>query len=73
MFNVNYFYPSKKRLLWEAIRFAKRYISIINKDIKAIFTARKFVLYYNDELWVKKGETNFDVTMGTYDGAEVCE
>ena len=24
-------------------------------------------------MWVKKGERNFDVSMGAYDGAEVCE
>ena len=34
---------------------------------------RKFLLYYNDELWLIKGESNFDVLMGAYDGAEVCE
>ena len=48
-------------------------ISVNNKDIEAIFHARKSVLYYNDEPWLKKGERNFDVTMGVYDRAEVCE
>ena len=33
----------------------------------------KSFLYYNDELWVKKGESNFDVIMGAYDRAEVRE
>ena len=46
---------------------------ITNKDIDVIFYARKSLLYYNNKPWVKKGESNFDVTMGTYDGAEVCE
>ena len=46
---------------------------ITNKDIDVIFYARKSLLYYNNKPWVKKGENNFDVTMGTYDGAEVCE
>ena len=74
MFDIKDFYPSiKEKLLWEAIRFAKLYISITNKDIEAIFHARKSLLYYNDEPWVKKGESNFDVSMGAYDGAEVCE
>ena len=74
MFAIKYFYLSiKEKLLWEAIRFAKHYISITNKDIKAIFHARKFLLYYNDEPWVKKGESNLDVTMGAYDEADVCE
>ena len=74
MFNIKDFYPSiNEKLLWEAIRFAKLYISITNKDIETIFHARKSLLYYNDEPWVKKGESNFEVSMGAYDGAEVCE
>ena len=74
MFDIKDFYPSiKEKLLREAIRFAKLYISITNKDIEAIFHARKSLLYYNDEPWVRKGESNFDVSMGAYDEAEVCE
>ena len=74
MLDIKDFCPSiKEKLLWEAIRFAKRYISITNKDIEAIFHARKSLLYYTDELWVKQGESNFDVTMDAYDGAEVSE
>ena len=57
MFDIKDFYPSiKEKLLWEAIRFAKLYISITNKDIEAIFHARKSLLYYNDEPWLKNGE-----------------
>ena len=74
MFGIKDFYPSvKEKLLWGTIRSAKLYIYISNKDIEAIFHARKSLLYYNDEMWVKKGERNFDVSMGAYDGAEVCE
>ena len=74
MFDITDFYPSvKEKLFWEAIKFAKLYISITNKDIEAMFHARKSLLYYNDEPWVKKGESNFDVSMDAYDGAEVCE
>ena len=40
---------------------------------EAIRFASKSLLYYNDEPWVKKGESNFDVSMGAYDGAEICE
>ena len=74
MFDIKDFYALiKEKLLWEAIRFDKLYISITNKDIEIIFYARKSLLYYNDEPWVKKGESNFDVSMGAYDGGEVCE
>ena len=47
-----------------AIRFAKRYISIVRKDIDTIFHARKSLLFYNNALWVKKKRK---------DGAEVYE
>ena len=76
MFDIKDFYLSiKEKLLWEAIRFAKLYISIITLklNIEAILHATKSLLYCNDESWVKKGESNFDVLMGAYDGAEVCE
>ena len=63
MFDIKDFYSSvKKKLLREAIRFAKLYISI--KNIKTIIHARKSLLYYKDEPWVKKAERNFDVSMG---------
>ena len=74
MFDIKDFYPSiKEKLLWEAIRFAKLYISITNKDIEAIFHARKSLLNYNDKPCVKKGKGSFDVSMGAYNWAEVCE
>ena len=38
-----------------------------------MFHAQKSILYYNKELWVKKEESNSDVSMGTQDEAEVCE
>ena len=38
-----------------------------------MFHAMKSLLYYNDKPKVKKGESNFDVTMGANDEAEVCE
>ena len=30
-------------------------------------------LFQNGEPWVKKNNSNFDVTMGSYDGAETAE
>ena len=31
------------------------------------------MLFRNTEAWKKKSESCFDVTMGSHDGAEVCE
>jgi len=34
---------------------------------------RKSLLFCETESWVKKSGAEFDVTMGSFDGAEVCE
>ena len=36
--------------------------------------ARKTLLFHDEQPWIKKsGTENFDVPMGCYDGAEICE
>ena len=73
-FDIKDFYPSiKETLLNEAIQFAKEHVPITRKDVEVIFHARKSVLYNDGEPWVKKEGSSFDVTMGAFDGAEVCE
>ena len=54
-----------------AIRFVKRQFSVINEDIEAIFDRRESLLYYKDEPWVKKGESNFNVILSAYNATEV--
>ena len=44
-----------------------------SEDFDLIQHARRSLLFDNEEPWVKKQEENFDVTMGAYDGVEVCE
>ena len=42
--------------------------------INAIKLARKSLLFYKGRAWVKKGDDIlFDVTMGSFDGAKICE
>ena len=73
-FDIKDFYPSiKETLLNEAIQFAKEHVPITRKDVEVIFHARKSVLYNNGEPWVKKEGGGVDVTMGAYDGTEVCK
>ena len=49
-------------------------IEISDQDTAIIMQARKTLLFQNGEPWVKKsGTEDFDVPMGCYDGAEVCE
>ena len=57
-----------------ALSFAKQHVEISDKDIRIIKHCRKWLQYHENEAWKKKNSDNcFDVTMGMYDGAEVCE
>ena len=74
MFDVKDFYPSiKEGLLIKALEFAKQHVTVKSKERETIFHARKSLLYKEGEPWIKKQSNNFDVTMGSYDGAEICE
>ena len=35
--------------------------------------SRKSLLFSNSDAWIKKSGDMFDVTMGSFDGAEICE
>ena len=69
------FYPSiTEKLLEEVMAFAKQHTEIAEKDFRIIKHCRKSLLYHEDEAWKKKeSESCFDVTMGSNDGAEICE
>ena len=74
MFDIKEFYPSiSESLLKEALNFAKNYVDIPKKDFDTILHARKSLLFNKTNVWIKKVGGLFDVTMGAYDGAEVCE
>ena len=53
----------------KALDFANTCINIPENDKKIINHARKSL----QQTWFKKESGMFDVTMGAYDGAEVCE
>ena len=74
MFDIKDFYPSiKECLLIDALEFAKQHMTIKSKDREIIFHARKSLLCKEGEPWIKKQSNNFDVTIRSYNGAEVCE
>ena len=74
-FDIEDFYPSiTRKLLEKCLRFARRHTSISEKDEQYIMHACNSVLYDRNGAWVKKnGEGLFDISMGSYHGAEVCE
>ena len=68
------FYPSiSEELLENSISFAKQHNEITNQMLEIIRHSRKSLLFDQGSTWVKKINQDFDVTMGSYDGAEVCE
>lgn len=70
---VNYYPSITEDLLRKALTFAKLHTNISELDIEIIIHARKTVVVYRNEVWVKKHNEEFDVTMGSFDGAECCE
>ena len=46
----------------------------ISEDDRELFAYTNMsILVHNNTTWVKKGDTNFDITMGSYSGAECCD
>ena len=74
-FDIIDVYPSiSENLLDQALSWASNLASISNEDISIIKHARKSLLFSNGKPWTKNNSSNlFDVTMGSYDGAEICE
>ena len=47
---------------------------LVAKKKKPLCTVENSLLFNNTDIWIKKeGNKDFDVTMGSFDGAEVCE
>ena len=73
-FDIVDFYPSiSEELLSKAIQFARKHAEISVSDCEIIFQARKSFLFHNNIAWEKSKNKEFDVTMGSYDGAEICD
>ena len=74
IFDIKDFYPSiSEKLQTNALNLAKEITDISREDIQIMYHARKSLLFFNEKPWMKKEGNLFDVTMGAYDGAEVCE
>ena len=74
-FDIEEFYPSiTKHLLLKAIEHAKLYTSITQQKLDIIVHARKSLLFNKSKPQGKTiNELLFDIAMGSYDGAEICE
>ena len=74
-FDVCDFYPSiTEKLLRKALDFANSYRPISTHDRDIIIHAKRSLLFSENVPWEKKTSNDrFDVTMGSFDGAETCE
>ena len=72
-FDVVDFYPSiMESLLNNSINFAKTKFDYVN----IIRHAKNSLLFENNAVWIKKSDNDnniFDFSMGSCDGAEICE
>ena len=74
-FDVCEFYPSiTEKLLSEALNFASEHHQITSQEREINLGAKRSLLFSDNCQWEKNSANNqFDVTMGSFDGAETCE
>ena len=68
------YYPSiSEKLMKEALDWASGIVEITDDEKKIIISSRKSLLYKDKIAHKKKNSGDFDVTMGSYDGAEASD
>ena len=74
-FDIKEFYPSiSKNLVCKALDYVKQFKSTTPKNVQLIMHVRKSLLFTDDCTWMKRSkDPSFVVTMGSFDGAKVCE
>ena len=74
-FDIVDFYPSiSENLLDQALSWASNLAIITKDEISIMKHASKSLLFNDGKPWTKKESNSlFDVTMDSYDGAEICE
>ena len=74
-FDIEEFHASTtKHLMLKKIEHANLYTSITQQELDIILHARKSLLFFQNKPWEKTfNESLFDIAMGSYDGAEICE
>ena len=73
-FDVVNFYPSiSANLLETAIEWARQFTPISDEQKHIIMESKKSLILPQGSPWMKKGNSEFDIGQGSYDGAESCE
>ena len=73
-FDVVDFYASiTPQILENSLTFAARFIPINQLTRNTIWQATNSFLFSNQQAWIKNRGGSFDITVGGYHGAEVCD
>ena len=73
-FDIVDFYPSiTENLLQKSLNYARNFVEISESDENIIFSCKKSILFHDGKPWEKTRNSEFDITQGSYDGAEICE
>ena len=57
----------------KVLDYASQSTKVTQQDRHIIIHSKKSILYHQNSPWPKTNADIFDVTMGSYDGAETCE
>ena len=72
-FDVENFYPSiSDVLLMAAFEWASTLVTVTEEEKEVVNATKIALLYMEGQPWTKRG-CQWDVAMGSFDGAEVCE
>ena len=69
----NFYVSISEELINKSLDFASNYVTISLEDREIILQSKKSFLFHKHQPWCKKGDSNCDVGMGSFDGAETCE
>ena len=73
-FDICDFYANiTEDILRGALEYAKQHTKVTSDEAKIIFQMKKAFIFKDGKPWIKKGNRLFDVTMGFWDGGEICE
>ena len=73
-FDIDSYYPSiSPELLDRALNWASDLVTISQADRELFHVTKDSLLFDRGTAWVKKGDKSFDVSMGSWDGAETCD
>ena len=73
-FDIDSYYPSiTPELLDRALDWASDLVNINQEDRELFHQTKDSLLFDRGTVWMKKGERSFDVSMGSWDGAETTD